>query len=1227
MRPLLAVTYPSELPIVERREEIAAAINDNRVVIVCGETGSGKSTQLPKICLELGRGREKMIAMTQPRRIAARSVAARLAEEIGSPLGQHVGFQVRFASQTSPQTYVKVMTDGILLAESQRDHNFTRYDTIIIDEAHERSLNIDFLLGLARRTLEVRDDLKLIITSATLDAEKFAQYYRSFHGKRFESAESADDRRFLMKVENLRQSAKSADSSHERRLVPAPIITVEGRTFPIEIRHRNYDDDANDSREIDRLLDAVAECQREGGGDILVFLPTERDIADASKALKTFAPASGAEVLPLYARLPIAAQQKIFQTSSRRKIVLATNVAESSLTVPNIRFVIDTGRARISRWSPDSKTQRLPIEAISQSSANQRAGRCGRVRDGICLRLYTEDDFSRRDRYTTPEIQRTNLAAVVLQALSMRLGRLENFPLIDAPSRRAISDGYKTLYEIGAIDKDEKITPLGKTLSRLPLDPRLARVIVAAVQENCLPEILVIVAAMEIQDPRERPPEFAAAADAAHAKFLAPHSDFVGYLRLWQFYTHIKETLSNSQLRKACAQNFLSVNRMREWSDLHVQLMRLVEDEEIARDAKSRIVDAAKLTPQKYAAIHRALLTGFLSRVAERQRDGNGYTSCGGGTFRLWRGSGLVKQAKNYTWILAAESIETSQRFLRTVARIESNWIESLGQHLLKHSVSSPYWDAETGYVHAFEKVTLLSLVITPRRRVNFGKIDPVAARDIFIQDALVSKNFGTLAERSRVIASHVAAIDEAKKVQDKLRRHDIVRGELFWNSFYHERIPQIVCDAASLLRWEKSASEAELKPLMLSLADIVSSDADAACVVKSFPDRIEVASGVAVPVEYAFRPGEQNDGITLVVPEERVKSIDAARLGWLVPGLLEQKIVTLLKGLPKSLRTKLVPIPDTAKRFAASVEFASGTLEVVLARLVSREAGEQVSPRDFQGVEIPDALRTQIRVVAGDGTTRATGRDIVEVREQLGLVEEVVAPETDQRTQTILAFIETNRRKLREQVKWLPIPKRYGVASFADDDLIFLMASRAVGESADDADDRRFLGNKNLCESAKSADSSRVAVAAQELALVVPQLAEKLGSARRAIEENKKSFPEASRDAGEQLARLAHVSFLRDTPWRWLREMPRYLEAIVLRFEKIRSGGVKVDGDFTRELADLRDRYTSRILASRRTGIDESPLADFEWLLEEYRVSCFAQKLGTSVKVSAKRLTKMLEA
>ncbi|MDR0610142.1 MAG: ATP-dependent RNA helicase HrpA [Planctomycetaceae bacterium] len=1191
----LNLQYDDELPVIQRREEIIGQIRENQVIVVCGETGSGKSTQLPKICLEIGRGINGMIGHTQPRRIAARSIAARIADELKTPLGQVVGYKVRFDEKISSDSLIKLMTDGILLAESQTDKNFRQYDTIIIDEAHERSLNIDFLLGMMKRLLPHRCDLKLIITSATIDAKRFAEHFtdkRINHGK------------------------------------PIPVIEISGRTFPIEILYRSleeFDDNGDDSVGVQEraVLAAVNELAQQGNGDILIFLPTERDIFETAKVLRQYL-SHQTEILPLYARLPVHQQQKVFQTSLLRRIVLATNVAESSLTVPGIRYVIDAGAARISRYSARSRTQRLPIEAVSQASADQRAGRCGRIAPGVCIRLYSESDYNNRERYATPEIQRTNLASVILQTMSLRLGNIETFPFLDPPRTSAIADGYKTLFEIGAIDERKNLLPLGWKLSKLPVDPRIGRMILAAEENGVLNEMLIIASVLEIQDPRERPQEFQGKADTAHEKFLDKQSDFIGYLKLWDFFQNVKDQTSRNGLRKSCRQNFLSFNRMKEWSDIHLQLIQYVHD------AKMKIGQRKLNFEKLYDPLHKSILAGNLSGIAQRDNRCE-YTIGGGGKFVLWLGSGVhkyqQKQQQNHRqkqnnnrkettgesaglphWILAAERLETSRRYLRTVAQINADWIEPMAKHLINRVYLEPHWDSETGYVHAYEKVSLFGIVIVPKRRINYGTINPEAARDIFIQSALVEGDLDTNLE---FFVHNQKILDEARKLQDKLRHPDIVKPESVRYRFYQERIPDEVYDKRSLEKFAKQSSTEHWK---MTLDDICTETMD----VSAFPDQWE-----SFDLEYNYAPGEQHDGLTLIVPQKELRQLEPSRLGWLVPGLIEQKITALLKSLPKEIRRRIVPIPDTVKELSANIQFGQGNLEDQVCRKITRMTGRLVVPSDFNKEQIPLELRMNVRVLDENGETVREDRDFNVLRKEFAvpLQEQEKPPQYEQ------LFYTANKREIRTQIQWLPNADKLKI--YAQplrqfdffDDLGQFFAARALQL------EELPVNNQEEFEQRSVSAKQQIGIVVQEITKYIIPLLESFHQARLAVEQNKSAKTETTcRDAEEHLKRLTEPGFLIQTPWRVLCEFPRYFKAIPLRFEKLRNGGEAFDRRAMLELQKYWEQYAERLELHVAAGITDPELTVFRWMLEEYRVSLFAQRLGTSIKVSPQRLDKQFE-
>ena len=1239
------INYPDDLPVVARKDEIARAITENQVVVICGETGSGKSTQIPKICLEIGRGISGMVGHTQPRRIAARSIAARLAEELGTPLGKTVGFKIRFADSTSPETLIKVMTDGVLLAESQTSRFFDQYDTIIIDEAHERSLNIDFLLGLLKRVLPKRPDLRLIITSATIDAQRFAEHFRSDLG-------------------------------------PAPVIEVSGRTYPVEVRYRPPED--NEDQLFDPLrgvADAVDELCRTGSGDLLVFLPTERDIREAAHKLRGRMLGAGSiDIVPLYARLSTAEQNHVFQPHQRRRIVLATNVAESSLTVPGIRYVIDTGTARISRYSARSKVQRLPIEAVSQASADQRKGRCGRIGPGICIRLYSEEDYLGRDRFTSPEIQRTNLAAVILQTLAFDLGPIDEFPFLDPPRPEAIRDGYKTLFELGAVSDERKLTPLGQRLAKLPVDPRIGRMILAADQERSLADVLIIAAALETQDPRDRPADKQQAADEAHAKFADADSDFVGYLKLWDFVHHLKETLGRSQQRRAYQQNFLSEMRLREWQDVHRQLLEMVQQFGL-KQGKRRIVTTTAETDEgksaarsdAYAALHRALLTGLLSNIAQRS-DTSEYNGTGGNKFQLWPGSGAFGSKPK--WIVGAELVETTRRYIRTVARIDPDWIEPLAGHLINRSYSDPHWDRKTSSAVASERVSLFGLTIIPRRLVKFGPIDAAVSRELFIEHGLVQGEYDT---RAPFFAHNRRVLEDVQKLAAKTRRREMIVDDYVRYRYYDARLPADVYDGATLDQWRKQAERENPRLLFMSEADLVDAPG-AKSFASSFPDKLEI-DRLRLPLNYAFEPGAESDGITVTVPREGLGQLSSERVDWLVPGLVEEKVQALVRSLPKPLRRTLGPAPEVAQRIVGDLQFAEGSFLQQVAASLSKIAGQRISPDSFEIDKLPPHLAINVRVIDEHGKTIAESRDLAALREKLGAQQESLPPPAGspwhrdglkswdfgelpeqveiRRGGLVLTkypalvdagetaalrlldsaaaaveqtragarrlFVLAEHRELKAQVQWLP--KLEQMQLFAaplcrerslQQQLIDLLADRAfyatdaLPRSATDFQYQSRLGKRNIVPSVQSVSK-----------LVVP-LFEAYHEARLAIElPRPATWQYAIDDLREQLAALTFEGFLTATPWSWLQHYPRYLKAIAARLKKIATSGIPRDRQNHDQIAPRWQAYLARAAEHHKGGIVDPELALYRWMLEEQRVSFFAQELGTSIAVSPQRLDK----
>ena len=1218
-------SFDGNLPIHEHHDEILAALHEHQVIVVAGETGSGKSTQLPKICLDAGFGVAGLIGHTQPRRIAARSVAQRIADELNSPLGQAVGYKIRFDDKVNDQSSIKLMTDGILLAEAAGDRFLNQYEVLILDEAHERSLNIDFLLGMLYELLKKRPELRLIITSATIDAERF--------GDHFGTTEA-----------------------------PAPVIQVQGRTYPVEVRYRPLETEDQHLSIYQGITSAVHELSREG--DILVFLPTERDIRETAKRLKSDPQLRTHEILPLYARLSNAEQNKIFRPGKAKRIVLATNVAESSLTVPRIHCVVDTGTARISRFSSRLRIQRLPIEAVSQASADQRKGRCGRLGPGICIRLYEEADFIDRPEFTTPEIRRTNLASVILQAKVLQMGEVDQIPFLDTPRPETIREGYKTLFEIGAVDDYRRMTDIGRTLARLPVDPRIARMILAGHEENCLREILIICAALEVQDPRVRPIERQQAADQAHERFTDESSDFISFLRLWEFVHTNRQELSRGKFQKLCQQNFLSPARLREWGEVHRQLSQLVRD----LGLRQRPIQGPIVENTDAGAVHRALLRGLLSCVAHRTNQ-HEYTGAGGNKFSIWPGSGLFRSKPK--WIMAAEIVETSRRYGRTVARIDPAWLERLGEHLAKHSYTDPHWHEKSQSVMAYENITLFGLPIVTRRRVTYGHRDVETSRQIFIDQGLVAQRMnvgvGFFQNNARVRK-------QADKRASQTRKRNLILDDFQIHAFYDARIPEEVYDLASLRRAIKQDPSLNDR-LSMSVDDLLetdSLDADA------YPSELEVGT-MKLPLSYHFEPGSEEDGVTLTIPDSAVSQLHPGHLEWLVPGLVEEKLVALIRTLPKATRRGLVPAPDTASKVAQRLEFLRGDFLREVAKQFSEVAGERILPTDFRLEKLPSHLRMRIQVVDDAGETATTARSVDELRSHLSangceitedefgdshwhrdnlltwdfgdLPDEVRVKRGGIEVAMFPAVVEfddksvglrladsmhwaraatrfgirrllqqQSRKSLRSQVRWLPRWDDICLWSATifdkselEDQLALLIADVAFLNESVPRTQTDF--EQRIAEKGE-----RIAQASQQVATVIPNLMKAFHKARLAREQMPaKRFEETRQDIDLQLQNLLHGSFLSDTPFRWLQHFPRYLEAVEHRISKLPASGESIA-----QIAELAS-YWQRVEQTDEMAVDVDPIAltEFRWMLEEYRVSLFAQQLGTAVKISTQRLNK----
>lgn len=1328
------ITFPESLPVCARREEIMQALREHQVVIVCGETGSGKTTQLPKIALALGRGRcnapqgqrGQLIGHTQPRRIAASSVAKRIAEELKTPPGEVVGYKVRFADTLQKGASVKLMTDGILLAETQTDPLLKAYDTLIIDEAHERSLNIDFLLGYLKQILPRRPDLKVVVTSATIDAERFARHF-------------------------------------EGRSGPAPVIMVSGRTYPVEIRWRPFqekkDHDLNDA-----IADGVDELWQGGaGGDILVFLPGEREIREAADHLRKHLQHSpvlrSAEVLPLFSRLSQAEQDRIFESHHQRRIVLATNVAETSLTVPGIRYVIDAGTARVKRYSFRSKVEQLLVEPISQAAANQRAGRCGRVANGICIRLYDEADFTQRERFTDPEILRSSLAGVILRMKSLGLGDVANFPFLEAPSGRAIADGYQLLQELGAVDERGTLLPMGRELARLPLDPRVGRMIVEARTRGALAEVLVIAAALSVQDVRDRPLEAQAQADQAHAKFDDEKSEFSGYVRLWKWLgdarggkavaTSRKEMaaqagvsgrarrqaflpvtqrasaaqasppaspegrgsdnqdvsegdthrLSNRQWEQLLRQNYLNIRRVREWRDIHTQLLTVVREHQWPLSTQ----------PAGYEAVHLSMLSGLLGNIGYKGEDSDAYLGAHGIKFHPHPGAHLNK--KPGRWIVAAEQVETSRLYGRGIAAIEPHWLEEVGAHLLRKQLLDPHWSKKQADVIAYERATLYGLVVYNQRGVNYGRVDPHEARQIFIRRALVE---GEWDSDWPFLAANHKAVHKVEELEHKSRRQDLLVDDELIYAFYEQHIPEGVYSAATFDKWFRQASQADPQLLRLTRDELMRHEA-AGVTSERFP-RLVRLGGVDCAASYLHAPGDARDGLTVTVPLFALNQVSEDDAEWLVPGMLKDKIQALLKSLPQRPRSRFVPLAEHAARLAEKFlterAWERGGLVQVLLRQVRDETALDVKAADFKRDMLSPHLFMNFRIIDEHGRQLGQGRQLAALKAQWSgrargafqalatlKIADSALPEAireqKQSENRANKAPAAPRKKVEQSLQanatytaWtfgeLPellevqrgsqslvgfpalVDRGDGVGIEVFDEPELAQARHRVGlrrlvalairdalkylgrnipelqrmavaymplgtqeellaQIIDVALDRAFLQDPLPVTEAGFAlrvqeGRSRLTLIAHEVARLAGEILQEYAASQRKIKDARQA-PQAAQDAGRQLQILMNKNFLLDTPWAQLQHYPRYLKAITLRLDKLRADPAR-DAARTRELQPLEQRYW-RLFAERK-GREDARMQEYRWMLQELRVSLFAQELRTPYPVSVKRLDKV---
>ncbi len=1236
------------LPVSERAPEIIKAIRENQVVIVCGETGSGKTTQLPKICLMAGRGTTGRIGHTQPRRIAASSIARRIAEELKTEPGDVVGFKVRFTDHTAPGATIKLMTDGILLAETQGDPLLKAYDTIIIDEAHERSINIDFLLGYLKRLLPRRPDLKVIVTSATIDAERFAEHF------------AVDGR-------------------------PAPVLTISGRTYPVEIRWRPVEDldEEDDDRWLTAIDDAVCELETVGRGDVLVFLPGEREIRDAADRLRKTR-VGRADILPLFARLSAAEQDRVFKPSGGlRRIILATNVAETSVTVPGIRYVVDTGLARVKRYSYRSKVEQLLVEPISQASANQRAGRCGRVAEGVCIRLYDENDFNRRPAFTDPEIMRSNLAAVILRAMALHLGDIREFPFVQAPPPKAFADGYAILQELGAIDEKNALTEVGRELSRLPVDPKLGRMLLAGSEKNALRELLVICSGLSVQDPRERPADQQQAADEAHKKLADERSDFLTYVKLWDWVEKARsEKESNRKFDLELKRRFLSPRRLREWREVEAQLRALVVD----------LGWRMNTTPATYEEVHRALLTGLLggigSKTVESDFRAPPYAGARGIKFWIWPGS--VRAKKSGRWILAGQIIETSKLYARCVADIEPEWIEAAAGPLIRRAWSEPHWEKRRGEVVAMERGTLYGLTIYQQRRVAFAPHDPKLAREIFIREALVA---GELDARLPFYQHNQQLVRDIEEMEHKTRRPDVLVDDELIFAYYDERLPADVLSLKTLESWLKDASKSDPKVLQMTREELMRHDA-AGATAQWYPKALEMA-GVEMALTYQFEPGSPRDGVTMTVPLFALNQIDPVRCEWLVPGMVKEKAQALLKSLPQKIRRNCVPLPDFAAGFltrtGGGAPQKKGFLEA-LADDVRSETGVPCTPGDFKTEQLPAHLILNFKVVDEHGRQLAMGRNLAELRAELGeaaqetfrsvaqadaavakdLADQITdwtfgelpeLMEIQRRGETLIghpALVDegdacaievfddpleaekAHRKGLRKLFRLtLKEQVRFVERSLRDLGRVQMQASVVPGLSQNfenfealesdvvdcvleatalveplPTDEVSFRARREDVRgrlSLVAGEVSRLLTDIATTAAAIPLKLKRLSGEKALVE-----------DVTAQLTRLFPAHFLLSAPLTQLMHYPRYLKAVLHRLEHYGDDPAR-DASRQVEIERLSTPWLRAVVARR--GQTDAHLEDFRWMLEELRVSLFAQQLRTPMPVSVKRLERIWQS
>ena len=1231
------------LPVSQRAEEIIEAIRKNRVLILCGETGSGKTTQLPKLCVLAGRGHKGKIAHTQPRRIAASSIAKRLAEETGTELGQWVGFKIRFTDRSEPGAKVKLMTDGILLAETQGDPLLKAYDTIIIDEAHERSINIDFLLGYLKGLLKKRPDLKVIVTSATIDSERFAKHFADEKG------------------------------------VPAPVLTVSGRTYPVEIRYRapEDEDETDDKSLMLAISDACDELCREGPGDILVFLPGEREIREAAELLTRSQPPT-TEILPLYARLSAAEQEKVFKPSEKRRIVLSTNVAETSITVPGIHYVVDTGLARVKRYSYRNKVDQLLIEPVSQASANQRSGRCGRVANGVCIRLYSEEDFARRPPFTDSEIMRTNLAAAILRMKSLKLGDVRAFPFVQAPPNRAIVDGISLLKELNALDDRERLTEVGRALAKLPVDPKVARMLLAAKDNGSLSEVLIVASALSVQDPRERPLDRQEAADNVHRSMADDKSDFTTFVKLWRYVQNAMEHKeSNRKLTEEFRRKFLSPRRLREWRDVYRQLKELTAELGWKLNEKEA----------NYEQVHTALLTGLLGNLGYKIPDAEPksapFLGARGIKFFIWPGSPRVKKCGR--WIMAAELMETSRLFARTVADVDSQWIERVGAHLIKKSYSEPHWEKKAGAVMAMEKGTIYGLTVYGQRKVTYADKDPALCRELFIREALVNGEFESQAP---FFKHNQQLVREIRNLEHKARRLDVLVDDELIVQFYDQHLPSEVVSAVTFEQWRRKAEKDNPKLLYLSRDELMRHEASG-ITTEYFPKTLEM-KGVSMALTYHFEPGSPRDGVTLAVPLYALNLIDEVRCQWLVPGMLKEKVQLLIKSLPQRYRRHCVPLADYAKGFVQRNEAIVGQKNLLQALCEDIESQCAVRPnvQDFKLEQLPAHLTMNFKILDEYGRQIEMGRNLAALKSELGAqaqksVQEVAAEDSEishdsdqqitewnfgelpdimeikRKGQSLIGhpalvdhetycslevfdspdeatrqhrkgLLRLFKLQLREQIRYLeknlkPLQSVQMQAAMLDCMAEVFDSFEAMREAVIDASLMQCAlceplpVNSEQFESRRQDAKGKLNLIAQDISRLLSEVVAETGNVSKKLKNCSDKW--VLEDIERQLKGLFFKDFLLKIGYSHLSHYPRYLKAILVRLEKRRDEPEK-DAQKMRDVVRFVTLYDREIAA--RKGVTDSRLEEFRWMIEELRVSLFAQKLRTPMPVSVKRLDKV---